>query len=157
MGTVILMQEGMLPWVKPVVHYFTCRGRNFTPQNTAKHTCSCGTAIQDPGRGLQSQVCPVHGWDFSPWAKLLLVAVCLRTQAADTKLHRAEGQLWLHMLLAPEMLSPSLAEYPNPTARATCGGCFTFLLGVDKGTPDVSDPSDTRKILINKIVPIKSV
>lgn len=32
-----------------------------------------------------------------------------------------------------------------------------FLLGVGKGTPEVSDPSDTRKILINKIVPIKSV
>lgn len=32
-----------------------------------------------------------------------------------------------------------------------------FLHGNGKGTPEVSDPSDTRKILINKIVPIKSV
>lgn len=135
MGTVILMQEGMLPWVKPVVHYFTCRGRNFTPQNTAKHTCSCGTAIQDPGGGQQSQVCPVHGWDFSPWAKLLLVAVCLRTQAADTKLHRAEGQLWLHTLLAPEMLSPSLAEStqtprPEPCMVGALHFCWEWIRGL---------------------------
>lgn len=38
---------------------------------------------------------------------------------------------------------------------------LTFLLsscmGMAKGTPEVSDSSDTRKILINKIVPIKSV
>lgn len=60
------------------------------------------------------------------------------------------------------MLSPEPGcEDMNPTSRSVCSQVLkisaVFLHGNGKRTPEVSDPSDTRKILINKIVAIKSV
>lgn len=74
------------------------------------------------------------------------------------------------LLPAPRDAQPQRSSALSLTGRAqkprdSVGGgsprVLTFLLspcmGMAKGTPEVSDPSDTRKILINKIVPIKSV
>lgn len=45
----------------------------------------------------------------------------------------------------------------RPTPGSVCNQVLSVCTGMEKGSPEVSDPSDTRKILINKTVPIKSV
>lgn len=45
----------------------------------------------------------------------------------------------------------------RPMSRSVCNQVLSVCTGMEKGSPEVSDLSDTSKILINKIVPIKSV